>query len=462
MFIKRYFVEGLAHASYLIGDGGFAAVVDPRRDVEDYVTDAEDEGLRIVAIFNTHPHADFASGFPELGEITGANLYTSHLAPVTYDREPAAEGDTVRIGSLEVRILETPGHSPDSLSYLVLEAGRPVLVFTGDLLFVGDVGRPDLRDADADPVDLAGKLYDSLFRKLLALPDDVKVYPAHGAGSLCGRKLGSAPFTTIGQERQHNWALQIHNRDEFIERMTTNLPDRPAYFAFDVGVNLRGAMPMNELPPLRNLTGPDFEQAVQAGVKVIDIRNATAFGEGHHPGSLNVGIESAMFSTWMGFLVPGDQPILLVADSTEDAAQARLELARIGFDQVAGFIPARELPYTLKLKQLTVCDLKAAMQSPGDPLVLDVRTAGEWEANHLPGALHIPLPELPDRLSEMRREKPLAVLCGSGYRSAIAASLLQAGGFAHVRNVTGGMGAYLEAKCPEFRPADLVFGKLKP
>ena len=230
MHLKRYFVEGLAHASYLVGADGEAAVVDPKRDVDDYIADAERAGLKITAILNTHPHADFASGFPELAACTGAKIYTSHCAPVKYDRVSARDGERIRVDSLEIEMLETPGHSPDSLSFLVREGGTPTTVFTGDLLFVNDVGRPDLRDADADPRALADKLYDSLFKKVLTLPNGVKVYPAHGAGSLCGRALGIAPFTTIGQERQFNWAAQIKDRTEFVKQMTANLPDRPRLF----------------------------------------------------------------------------------------------------------------------------------------------------------------------------------------------------------------------------------------
>src|SRR6187551_2998974 len=227
MYLKRFFVEGLAHASYLFGADGEAAVVDPKRDVDDYIAEAEQNGLRIVAIFNSHPHADFASGFRELAERTGAKVYVSRHAPATYERVAARDGERIKIGSLEVELLETPGHSPDSLSFLVRESGQPVAIFTGDLLFVNDVGRPDLRDADEDPSALAGKLYDSLHDKVLTLPDEVKVYPAHGAGSLCGRAISDAPFSLVGQERKLNWAMQIKDRNDFVRQMTANLPDRP-------------------------------------------------------------------------------------------------------------------------------------------------------------------------------------------------------------------------------------------
>jgi glyoxylase-like metal-dependent hydrolase (beta-lactamase superfamily II)/rhodanese-related sulfurtransferase len=457
MQLKRYFIEGLAHASYLFGAEGEAAVVDPKRDVDDYLADATALGLRIVAVLNTHPHADFASGFPELAARTGAKIYTSHRAPVKYDRVPARDGQRIRVGSLEVEMVETPGHSPDSLSFLVREGGRPTAVFTGDLLFVNDVGRPDLRDADADPGDMANQLYDSLFGKTLALPGDVKIYPAHGAGSLCGRALGSAPFSTVEQELRLNWAAQIKDRAEFVKQMTANLPDRPAYFSYDVGVNLRGATPFSQLPPLRPLTEAELKQASRDGAAVIDTRPASFFGASHFPGSLNIGLGSALFSTWVGFLVPGGTSIALVVGTADAAAQARLELARIGFDNVVGYIEAAALKETQQLSQLSVCDLKGGLQRGDAPTVLDVRTPGEWAGGHISAARHIPLPKLPASLGQLPKDGPLAVMCGSGYRSSIAASLLRARGFTRVQNVIGGMAAFQETKCPDWQAADLVF-----
>src|SRR5580658_8493292 len=254
LLIQRYFVEGLAHASYLLGAGGLAAVVDPKRDVDDYIADAQRLGLRIIAILETHPHADFVSGHLELAHRTGAPIYISRLAEALYPHRGVADGDVIKLGPLTLVALETPGHSPDSVSWLARDKGKPAALFTGDTLFVGDVGRPDLRDAEESPVKLAEALYDSLFHRLLALPDDMKVYPAHGQGSLCGRSLGTAPFTTIGQERLGNWALQMADRAEFVKRMTGNLPARPAYFSHVVRLNLRGAGALAELPPLRPLS----------------------------------------------------------------------------------------------------------------------------------------------------------------------------------------------------------------
>ena len=444
MYLKRFFVEGLAHASYLFGADGEAAVVDPKRDVEDYLAEAEREGLRIVAIFNSHPHADFASGFRELAQRTGAKVYVSHLAPVNYEHVAAKDGDRVKVGSLEVELLETPGHSPDSLSFLVRENGEPIAIFTGDLLFVGDVGRPDLRDADEDPHALAGKLYDSLFHKILALPDDVKVYPAHGAGSLCGRAISSAPFSLVGQERKLNWAMQIKDRSEFVRQMTDNLPDRPAYFSYDVGVNLEGAEPFSALPPLDEMTEEELKHAVKDGAVVIDVRSAAQFGAGHFPGSINIGVGSPSFSTWTGFIIPGDSAIALVVRSAADAKRARLELARIGFDNMLGYIKADALTQTQELPQLNVQDLKASLKNNG-PLVLDVRTPNEWQSNHIEGARHVPLSSFARQLPDLPNDRRIAVICGSGYRSAIATSLLQARGYKDVENVSGGMSAFVEA-----------------
>lgn len=444
MYLKRFFVEGLAHASYLFGADGEAAVVDPKRDVEDYLAEAKREGLRIVAIFNSHPHADFASGFRELAQRTGAKIYVSHLAPVSYEHVAAKDGERVRVGSLEVELLETPGHSPDSLSFLVRENGRATTVFTGDLLFVNDVGRPDLRDADEDPGALAGKLYDSLFHKILGLPDDVKVYPAHGAGSLCGRAISDAPFSLVGQERKLNWAMQIKERNEFVRQMTANLPDRPAYFSYDVGVNLEGAEPFSALPPLDEMTEEEVKHAVKDDAVVIDVRPPAKFGAGHFPGSINIGLGSPSFSTWSGFIVPGEKAIALVVGAAEDAKRARLELARIGFDNVLGYVRVDALTETQKLPQMSVEDLKARGEKNG-PLVLDVRTPSEWQSNHIEGARHVPLASFAKQVPDLPNDRPIAVICGSGYRSSVAGSLLQARGYKEVANVSGGMSAYTEA-----------------
>jgi glyoxylase-like metal-dependent hydrolase (beta-lactamase superfamily II)/rhodanese-related sulfurtransferase len=445
MHLQRFFVEGLAHASYLFGADGEAAVVDPKRDVDDYIEDAKRAGLKIVAILNSHPHADFASGFRELAERTGAKVYVSHLAPAKYQHVDGKDGDHIKLGNLDVELLETPGHSPDSLSFVVRENGKPVAIFTGDLLFVNDVGRPDLRDADEDPTDLAIKLYDSLFHKILTLPDDVKVYPAHGAGSLCGRAISDAPFSLVGQERSVNWAMQIKDRAEFVRQMTANLPDRPAYFSYDVDVNLRGAKPFSQVPIPKPISEDELGQAARNGAAIIDIRSADEFGAGHFPGSINIGVGSPSFSTWTGFMVSGEKPIVLVVGSENEAKKARLELARIGFDNLTGYITANALSQKQQLPQISVEDLKTGLKNNG-PLVLDVRTPSEWKSNHIDGAMHVPLSSFGKKIPDVPKNRPIAVICGSGYRSSIAASMLQAGGYNDLENVIGGMAAYDDAK----------------
>ena len=445
MYLQRFFVEGLAHASYLFGADGEAAVVDPKRDVDDYLEAAKRQGLTIVAIFNSHPHADFTSGFSELAQRTGAKVYVSHLAPAKYQHIDGKNGDRIKIGSLEVELLETPGHSPDSLSFLVRENGKPTAIFTGDLLFVNDVGRPDLRDAEEDASGLAGKLYDSLFQKILTLPDDVKVYPAHGAGSLCGRAISDAPFSLVGQERNLNWAMQIKDRNEFVRQMTANLPDRPAYFSYDVDLNLKGVKPFGEVPVPRQMTETELKTAAKQGAAVIDVRSAAEFGAGHFPGSINIGIGSASFSTWTGFMISGEKPIVLVVRSEKDANKARLELARIGFDTLTGYVTADTLTQTQKLSQLSAADLKSSLQNNG-PFVLDVRTPNEWKSNHIETATHASLSSFAKKIPDLPKDKKIVVICGSGYRSSIAGSMLQARGYNDIENVTGGMEAYEEAR----------------
>jgi hydroxyacylglutathione hydrolase len=457
MFEKRFYVEGLAHASYLFGDGGEAAVVDPKRDIDDYLEAAQAAGLKIVAILNTHPHADFVSGHLELAQRTGARIYVSHRAPVSYAHVDVRDGDIIRVGPLEVTALETPGHSPDSLSWVLREQAHPVAVFTGDTLFVGDIGRIDLRDGEEQPTVLAAALHESLFDKLFILPTAVRVLPAHGAGSLCGRSISAAPSSTIGEELRSNWAVKVGDRAEFLRRTLANVPDRPAYFAHDLAVNLRGAPPIAEIPTPRPLIETELEAHVATGGLVLDLRSAPLFGAGHFPGSLHFSLELSLFSTWVGFFVPPDRPLVLVVENADDATRARLELARIGFDQIHGFILAEALTQLEQTSQMSAADLREAIEAGAGPRVLDVRTVQEWQEFHLDHAFHIPLPKLPARLAELPKGEPLAVICGAGNRSSIAASLLLRHGFRHLQNVMGGIAAYRETERHAWRPADLVF-----
>jgi hydroxyacylglutathione hydrolase len=441
MNIERFFVPGLAHTSYVVASGSEAVVVDPERNVEGYLDYLAKNGLELRYIFLTHPHADFVAGHVELSARSGAPILISESAPAIFPHRDLKDGDRITLGRVEIEVIATPGHSPDSVCLCLFKSGAPVALFSGDTLFAGDVGRPDLRDLEVGAHELAGMLYDSLFRKLLRLPAEIKVYPAHGAGSLCGRKISSTPFTTIGEEAQTNWALQLNDRAIFVEAMVANLPERPPYFARSVAINLRGAPFLSDFPALAHLPLAEYNQLKEKGATILDVRPGPLFGDGHAANSLNIGIASPSFSVWSGFFVSPDLPVIMVVESEMQAQQAQLELARIGFDQVIGFITADDLDEKQQITQIGARDFLASLENKQRPLILDVRSAQEWSQDHLEGAIHIALPQLLGRIGELSRKAPLTVLCGSGYRSSIAASLLESKGFERPTNVMGGMQA---------------------
>lgn len=448
MQIERFFVPGLAHASYLVASDGEAVVVDPERNVAGYLAYLARNQLKLNGIFLTHPHADFVAGHAELSARSGAPIFLSDKAPATFVHRDLKEGDRLTFGTVEIEVIATPGHSPDSICLCLFESGVPVALFSGDTLFAGDVGRPDLRDREIGSQELSTMLYDSLFGKLLKLPADVKVYPAHGAGSLCGRQISSAPLTTIGQEVAANWALQLNDRNQFVQAMVANLPDRPPYFSRSVNINLQGAPYLSDCPAAAHLRLAEFHELKEKGATILDVRQAALFGDGHVIGSLNIGIASPSFAVWCGFFVNPDLPISLVVDHEREAQRAQLELARIGFDQIAGFITSDDLEETQQITQIGVRDYLASLESPQRPVTLDVRSAQEWSQYHLEGAIHIPLPQLLRRIGGISRKLPLTVVCGSGYRSSIAASLLEMEGFERLSNVMGGMHAIRRVKRP--------------
>ncbi|MBV9874225.1 MAG: hypothetical protein JO025_05815 [Verrucomicrobia bacterium] len=320
-------------------------------------------------------------------------------------------------------------------------------LFSGDTLFAGDVGRPDLRDQEVGTRELASMLYDSLFQKLLRLPPELKVYPGHGAGSLCGRQISLAPVTTIGQEAETNWALQFTDRACFVEAIMANLPERPSYFTRSVAINLRGAPFVSDFPALPYLRLSEFKALQQKGVTILDVRPGVLFGNRHAAGSLNIGIANPLFAVWSGFFVNLDSPIALVVEFETDARQARFELARIGFDQVVGFVTADDLDETEEIPQTKAQDFLASLETPQRPVILDVRTASEWSEDRLEDSINIPLPQLIRRIGELSREAHLTVLCSAGYRSSIAVSLLKAEGFERLSNVAGGMHAVRQVSC---------------
>lgn len=447
MHIERFFVPGLAHASYLVASGNEAVVVDPERNVEGYVAYLARHKLKLIGIFLTHPHADFVAGHTELSAQSGAPILISEKAPATFVHRDIREGDRIPVGLVEIEVIATPGHSPDSVSLCLVESGIPVALFSGDTLFAGDVGRPDLRELEAGTPELAAMLYDSLFHKLLRLPPEVRVYPAHGAGSLCGRQISSAPFTTIGDEAGKNWALQLTDRTRFIEAMVENLPERPSYFARSVAINLRGAPFLSDCPAMAHLRLAEFKAFKQGGATILDVRSDALFGGGHAIDSLNIGIASPSFSVWAGSFLNPDLPTILVVESETQAQQARLELARIGFDQVAGFIVADDLDEKQQIAQIGAREFLTSLESPQGVVILDVRSAQEWSRDHLEAAIHISLPQLLVRMGGFSEKVPLALLCESGYRSSIAASLLQSKGFRRLSNVVGGMRAVRRLSC---------------
>jgi hydroxyacylglutathione hydrolase len=426
MHFQHFYLSCLAHASYLIGDGGEAAVVDPQRDVDQYVEAAQRLGLTIKYVIETHLHADFVSGHRELAARSGAEIVFGAQANAAFPHRAVRDDEVLLLGAVELRALETPGHTPESISWLVSKNGRPSKLMTGDTLFIGDVGRPDLAGSRGHTSEeMASMLYDSLWTKILTLPDDVEVWPAHGAGSACGKNISSDASSTIGMQRRTNWALQPMARDEFIETLTSGLAEPPRYFPRDAELNRQGPRALNEISAVQ-LT----PESLHPDALVLDVRDAAAFGARHIAGAINIGLDGN-FASWCGTLLPFDAPIVVVADDEASASQAVMRLARVGIENVASCITSLDGFATTSLPQLTVHDLD-------DTAVLDVRRRAEFWEGHVTNAENVPLDELPDRLADIDRDRPLAVICAGGYRSSIACSLLARAGFTNVMNVQGG------------------------
>ena len=454
MYFEQFYLGCLAHASYMMASEGEAVVVDPQRDVEIYLQAAEANQVSIRHIFETHLHADFVSGHRELASRTGATIYIGAQAKAMFRHVAVEDGFQLRVGKMRITALETPGHTAESLCFVItdeLKSSDPWAILTGDTLFLGDVGRPDLSPRYS-PVQLAGMLYDSLHSKVLKLADNVLVYPAHGAGSLCGRNMRAEKVSTIGTERLTNYALQIKSREEFIEELTSNLPARPEYFLQDAEINRKGAATLAELPSLSPLEPAELETLLAEGGIALDVRSGEAFAAGHVPGSVNIAL-SGQFASWAGALLGLASRPVLIAESDDAVSEARMRLARIGLEDARGYLkggvdawekaglPLRELP------QVTVEALNRGLQSAGIQ-VLDVRREREWEDGHIEGASWWPLDNFKVAPPEIDRSVPIAVHCKGGYRSMIACSLLQRAGFQNVVNVVGGFDAWQEAKLP--------------
>jgi hydroxyacylglutathione hydrolase len=454
MYFEQFYLGCLAHASYLLASEGEAVVVDPQRDVDIYLKAAQQHGLRIHHIFETHLHADFVSGHRELAARTGAQIYIGPNGRATVPHAEVRDGFELRVGSMRIKVLETPGHTVESICLLVTDEEKsphPWAVLTGDTLFLGDVGRPDLPKTHS-PEALAGMLYDSLHNKLLKLADDVIVYPAHGAGSLCGRNMRAERSSTIGTERLTNYALQIDNKEEFIRQLTTNLPPRPEYFPQDAQINRTGAPALAELPALAPFSGEELRRLLDDGVMVLDVRPGEQFASGHVPGSINIPL-SGQFASWAGILLGLSSRPLLIAESLEQLSEARTRLARVGIDDARGYLQdgiegwVRAGFELAELPQIAVQQLNEHFDADRFQL-LDVRRKPEWETGHIEAAAWWPLEEFRTSLPQVDRNAPIAVHCKGGYRSIIACSWLRREGFLNVTNVIGGFDAWEQAELP--------------
>jgi hydroxyacylglutathione hydrolase len=454
MYFEQFYLGCLAHASYLLGSQGEAVVVDPQRDVEIYLRAAEEHGMKIHHVFETHLHADFVSGHKELAVRTGATVYVGARAGAKFPHVDVQDGFELEVGKVRFNVLDTPGHTPESICLLITDeerSRRHWAVLTGDTLFVGDVGRPDLSKTHT-PAELAGLLYDSLHGKLLTLADDVLVYPAHGAGSLCGRNMRAERSSTIGTERLTNYALQIKSREEFIQQLTANLPSRPSYFLQDAEINREGASSLSDLPALSPISAAELKSMLDEGIVALDVRPGDQFAQGHVPRSINIAL-SGQFASWAATVLGLFARPVLIADTREQLSEARLRLARVGIEDVRGHLSGgaaawKEAGFALaELPQITAQTLHDRWQARTSQ-VLDVRREPEWQAGHIEGAAWWPLDNFKVSTPEIDRAQPIAVHCKSGYRSMIACSLLLRVGFLNVTNVIGGFDAWQQTKFP--------------
>lgn len=449
MRIKHFFTAKIAHSSYILAGKNRCAVIDPRRDVDFYLTEARNLGVDITHILQTHLHADFISGHMDLARETGARIYLAKSARCAFDHVPLSEGDTIELEDMLIQVLETPGHTPEHLSYLVIDKSRsetPVGVFVGDTLFVGDVGRPDLFPDLAR--ELAGQLHHSIHEKLLQLPDYVEVYPAHGAGSLCGRAMGAKWTSTIGYERRFNKALQIREPSAFIQSLTENMPPAPDHFGRCSEINRQGPPRLADLAPMTEWSCRQFRGKIDdPETVVLDIRSYHAYAAQHIPGAWHLDL-NGNFPTFAGWVLPTDRDILLVAEENRKALEANRWARRVGVDRIVAFLDGGMTAWaaagyrTGSIKLISAGDLHDMISQNIDFILLDVRAPQEYEDNHIVGAINIPVAELRTRHRELSRDKAIVLICSSGNRSSLGASILEQRGFQNLHNVSGGMTGY--------------------
>ena len=454
MKFTQYYLDCLSQASYLIGDEttGRAVVVDPRRDIDEYVRDATEAGLTIELVIETHFHADFLSGHLELAEATGAEIGFSSVAETEFPSRKLVDGERISLGDVVLEIRHTPGHTPESISVVVWEDAddeAPYGVLTGDTLFIGDVGRPDLlASIGFTKEELAASLYDSLHEQLLTLPDSTRVYPAHGAGSACGKNLSTDTWSTIGEQRTTNYALLAESKDTFFDLVTEGQPPAPSYFVYDAILNRKDRELLDESVLPAALTLAEFDRLVEGGAMVIDGRDPDEFGHGHLAGSINVGL-NGRYAEFAGSVIPHDVDIVLVVDEGFEL-EAKNRLARIGFDRVVGFL---QHPYIVMLdhpdrvrhaSRMTAVEFDARRDEIDGLQLVDIRNPGEVALGVIGGATTIPVGQLPGRLAELDPAAPTVVYCAGGYRSSVAASVLREAGYSDVSDILGGYGAWQE------------------
>jgi hydroxyacylglutathione hydrolase len=461
---KQFYLPCLAHASYLIGDEatGTAAVIDPQRDIDQYIAFASEHSLKIKHVFLTHLHADFVAGHLELRDRAGATIYLGAAAKAGYTFTPLHDDETVEFGRVRLKILETPGHTPESISILVYDLDarggennkQPYAVLTGDTLFIGDVGRPDLRAALGwSASQLGGMLYDSLHTKLLALPDQSLVYPAHGAGSLCGKSLSKETVSTLGEQRRTNYALQPMSKDAFIQVVTADQPDAPAYFNYDAVLNSEERPTLDQtLAHVNPMTLDDVLALQSVGAQILDTRDSAEFAAAHLSGSINIGL-GGQYATWAGTILSREHPIVIIADPGREA-EAATRLGRIGYDHIVGFLKdglhslESRPELTATTERLSAPFAAELLSSTEPPVAIDVRMPREREQKRISGSLAFPLNHLTENLGKVPKGRPLIVYCAGGYRSSIAASLLQRAGFDRVSEIAGGIVGWETAKLP--------------
>ena len=461
MQLKQYYLGCLSHASYLITDEKThtAVVVDPQRDVEQYIADAAAVCCEVKYVFLTHFHADFLAGHIELRDKCGAKIYLGQRAEPEFKATKVKDGDRMEFGDVRLEILETPGHTPEGISILVYDLAKskekPQAVLTGDTLFIGDVGRPDLLASIGVTADeLADMLYDSLTNKLVKLPDETLVYPAHGAGSMCGKNLSKETVSTIGEQKKFNYALQPMSRAEFKKIVTEEQPEAPSYFVHDAILN-RQERPSLDATLSESLNALSLQEVLRLkneGAQLLDVRDAIDFEGAHLAGAINIGIQGK-YATWCGTVLDHKNPIVVIAEHGKEA-EAVMRLGRIGFDNVAGYLKEgmdalRDRPdLVAKIDRITAVALSEQLSTANAPTVVDVRSEKEWAAGHISGSVNLPLNQLHKRATEITKDRPVVVHCEGGYRSAIAASVLAQVGRADVLDMVGGFKAWAASKLP--------------